>query len=159
MRIQCNLLPFFFLGIVVTSMVEASRGKGNNKKNGKKRKKQPSPLPSILDDDWAVAEHEVLVSQVLTGQSGKGEHDDNDSISKTPDSSSFLSLNSLSAKRDGSPSVLSQVSATSDLPPSVLHPPISNWSHEKERTGKSTLMTSILHHPLSHPWLLIVSGI
>ena len=85
MRIQCNLLPFFLLGLVVTSMVEASRKKGHKRKRGKKVKQgsNHSPPSSTLDDDSAGAENEVPVSQAPTGQSGKGSHNDNGSLFET----------------------------------------------------------------------------
>src|ERR1700722_9332592 len=60
MRIQCNPLSLFLLGLVLTSMVEASGGK-RHKKKGKKVKDKHLPPSIILDDDSAVANHEVLV--------------------------------------------------------------------------------------------------
>jgi hypothetical protein len=69
MRIQCNLLSLFLLGLVVTSIVEASGGKKLSKKK-KVRKvkgigKHPTPS-SILLDNSAVASNEVPVLPVST---------------------------------------------------------------------------------------------
>ena len=69
MRIQCNLLSLFLLGLVTSSIVEASGGKKLSKKK-KVRKvkgigKHPTPS-SILDDDSAVASNEVPVLPVST---------------------------------------------------------------------------------------------
>jgi hypothetical protein len=65
MRFQWNL-SLFLLGLVTTSMVEASGKKPHKKRKAKKVKQRNIPLHSILDDDSAVAEHEVLVSQLST---------------------------------------------------------------------------------------------
>jgi hypothetical protein len=120
MRIQCNLLPFFLLGLVVTSIVEASGGK-KHKKKGKKGKKRSKPQVlktpplSILDDESAEARHEVLVSQTLTEQPGKRKHDDYGSLSKSSDSSSFIPLNSSSMDMNVLLPSPPSVSPTSDL--------------------------------------------
>src|ERR1700722_14868243 len=98
MRIQCNPLPLFLLGLVVTSMVEASGGKRHKRKGKKVKGKHPPP--SILLDDTSIAESEVLVSQVP----------------KTFDSSSLHSLDSSSMERNEIlPSLFSHVSTTSDF--------------------------------------------
>ena len=65
MRIQCNLLSFFLLGIVViASIVEASGKKWQKKKWIKKGKQSGNPLPpsSIFLDDSLEAEHVIVPS-------------------------------------------------------------------------------------------------
>src|SRR3984957_13114384 len=132
MRIQCNLLSFFLLGLVVTiSIAEASGGKRHKKKKGKKVKRKGNHYPpsSILLDDSAAAEHEVLVPQVSTGQSGREKHEDNGSVPKTSDLSSL------------------QVSTTSDLSflnlslgtGSVFPLPIQESESPKRNDGKRNM--------------------
>jgi hypothetical protein len=102
MRIQCNLLSLFLLGLVLTSMVEASRKRRHKKKKVKKMKGRVNhpPLSSILLDDLSDARNEVLVPPV---------HDISHSFS-------LLSIDSSSVERNRPASSSSpQISTTSDL--------------------------------------------
>ena len=111
MRIQCNLLPLFLLGLVISSsMVEASTKK---KKKGKKKKGKVNPSTSIFFDDPSEREREVCVSQV----------------SKISESSSLPSLGSSSVQINGIPSVSSQ------LP----HMPASSSSNSSSSTPELVL--------------------
>jgi hypothetical protein len=111
MRIQCNPLSLFLLGLAVTSIVEASGGKPVKKKVKKmKRKGKHFPPSSILHDNSAMARNEVLVPQ----------------IPKISHSSSFLSFDSSSVGRNGLLPALHQVSTTSDL--SFLDPSLKTGS-------------------------------
>src|SRR3984957_9180110 len=91
MRIQCNLLSLFLLGLVlISSMVEASRKKKHKKKKGKKvkgRGKHPPPSSTLLDDS-AVAEHEHLIPPVPIIPDSSFHH----SIGTSSSSASSLSL-------------------------------------------------------------------
>ena len=129
MHIQCNLLPFFLLGLVIVSIVEAS---GKKKKKGKGMVK-PLPPSSILLDDSPKGRNEVRVSPL-------------------PNTSHFPllpSLGSSSMERDETlPSLSSKTSSTIDPSRSIplsdldlfLHFPLPNWSHQIKMMGKSTLM-------------------
>ena len=96
MRIQCNLLPLFLLGLVVIASIVEASGKKKKKKEERERKKSTSPSTSIFHDDTSETGNEVLVPQVP----------------KTSDSSSLLPVGSSSVQINGIPSVLSQLPHT-----------------------------------------------
>ena len=119
MRIQCNLLSLFLLGLVVTSMVEASRRKRHKKKKGKKVKQEkqtiPLPPPSLMMTQQG-QKMKFLFLKLPLGNLGKGATMTMVQLSKTSNHLFF----SIDDPYGSLPSLLSQVSTTSDL--SFLNP-------------------------------------